>query len=340
MSPARLWLTIFATGFAAITALLVIALLTPVPYGDLARTGLLSESDYGWRIAQPHVDAKWLRGVPPSEADVLVVGDSFSMSYFWQSVLARSGYRIATVYWVQIDETLCADFDSWVAGSGFHGRLVVIESVERLLPERIENTRRCARMKEAFRSDVKPYLTYPEAVPGFALNWQSKISSGVLTWLHSRKARQSAHPVWAYKSTLVRPVPEGCKRFSNAFCAKALFDHDDERNRALVAADVDAIRAFDAAHPTRKFLWAVIPNKTTVYLEPEHSRGFVDAFARSGLGPDLFAWSVPLKDKVRDFYFPNDTHLSMRGQLLLGERLLEAVRAVDAAKDEQQPKPH
>jgi hypothetical protein len=63
-----------------------------------------------------------------------------------------------------------------------------------------------------------------------------------------------------------------------------------------------------------------------VYVKPEHSKDFVTAFNAAGLGPDLFSFSQQQKSRVRDYYFPNDTHLSMHGQLVVGKRMLEAVR--------------
>ena len=44
--------------------------------------------------------------------------------------------------------------------------------------------------------------------------------------------------------------------------------------------------------------------------------------------PELFAFALNQKSRIRDFYFPNDTHLSMFGQLALGERMLEAIGTI------------
>ena len=54
----------------------------------------------------------------------------------------------------------------------------------------------------------------------------------------------------------------------------------------------------------------------------------VAAFKTSKMGPDLFSFAADERAKVRDFYFPNDTHLSMHGQLILGERMLQAIHQV------------
>jgi len=328
MTAAQLWLRIFLTGFAFIVAMLAVTLTTRVPYGDLSRIGLLSEEEFGWRIDQPHIDPKYLVASPVDQADILVVGDSFSMTFRWQSVLTKAGYRVTTIYWAQLDESLCADFDAWLDRAGFRGKLIVIESVERLLPERVENMKTCQTMEKPFESQAEPFFTYPEQVPGFSLNWKAKLTSGYTTYANTRKAKASEHEVLAAKKTWVRPVKDGCSMFSNLMCNKALFFRDDDKNRELTEDDVTELRAFSAAHSQRPIVWMVIPNKTTTYVKPDHSRDFVAAFARSDLGPELFTFALKQKSKVRDFYFPNDTHLSMFGQLALGELMLDAVRKV------------
>ena len=75
--------------------------------------------------------------MPLDQADVLVIGDSFSMYYAWQSPLVGAGYRIASAHWDKIGP-LCDDFASWLRREGFKGKLVLIESIERLLPERLD----------------------------------------------------------------------------------------------------------------------------------------------------------------------------------------------------------
>ncbi|MGH8173408.1 MAG: hypothetical protein ACREPX_09680, partial [Rhodanobacteraceae bacterium] len=276
----------------------------------------------------PEVDPQFLHASPVDQADILIVGDSFSMTFRWQSVLTRAGYRVTTIYWAQLKETLCDDFDAWVDRAGFRGKLVVIESVERLLPERVENMRTCKKMQAPFEYQTEPFFTYPDKVPGFSLNWKAKLTSGLTTYKNTRQAKATENEVLSAKKTWVRPVAEGCTMFSHLLCNKALFFRDDDKNRELTEDDVAELRAFSAAQTERPILWMVIPNKTTTYVKPDHSRDFVAAFERSDLGPELFAFALKQKTQIRDFYFPNDTHLSMFGQLVLGERMLEAVRKI------------
>ena len=86
------------------------------------------------------------------------------------------------------------------------------------------------------------------------------------------------------------------------------------------------MHAFNGAQSPLPILWMVVPNKWTTYLAPTHSQAFVTEFVRRDLGPDLFAFVKEQKARWRDFYYPNDTHISTQGQLALGDRMLEAVR--------------
>src|ERR1700712_1255453 len=132
MIPARSWLRSFAAGFVIIVSMLLVTLFTPAPYGDLTRIGRLSDAEFGWRAAPPVVEKQYIKGAPLDQADVLVLGDSFSMTLRWQSRLVKEGYKVATIYWGQTGP-MCSDFTPWIRHAGFKGKLVVVESVERLL---------------------------------------------------------------------------------------------------------------------------------------------------------------------------------------------------------------
>lgn len=329
-SPAKLWLRIYLAGFAVIAAMLILTLLTPVAYGDLSRIGRLSEHEFGWRIPPPPLVDKDLIGSPPDQADILVVGDSFSMTHVWQAALTRAGYRVNTTYWSTYSEMLCGDVDKWFADAGFHGKLVIFESVERLLNERMEKSVACTegQMRRAFTSQPQPFVPPFRAVPTFQLNSNAKLTSGLITYRHTRRARQTVSDIDIGRGTMVRLVPDGCAVFSHRLCDRALFFSEDEDNGPLTDLTLERLKTFTAARTTTPVLWMVIPNKTTIYLKPGNSRDFMEGFNRLGVGPDLFALMREERPRGRDLYFPNDTHLSVRGQVLLGERMLREVRKI------------
>ncbi len=325
MSAAKLWLRIFSVGFILIVGLMIGTLFTPPWYGDLSRIGRLSERAFGWKRPPPEVPPEFLKGVPLAQADVLVIGDSFSMTYRWQSELVRSGYKVATIYWAQVG-ALCSDFTPWIRRAGFNGKLIVVESVERLLKERLRDGETCVSIPKQPEVKTEPFWTSPEHVPGFELNTAGKLTTGLVTYNRTRKALGTQEDT-RFGDALVRTVADGCRFFSSRQCERALFFSEDVTNGPLDAQSVKRMQAVTAAHPAFSLVWMIIPNKTTVYVEPDHSKDFVQAFAGSGLGPDLFALARTRRDDTLDLYFPNDTHLSMHGQLVFGRRMAEAARA-------------
>jgi len=85
MSPAKLWLRVYFAGFVVIVAMLILTLFTTVPYGDLSRLSRLSDAEFGWQQPPPKLPEKaYMRAVPLAEADIIVIGDSFSMTHVWQ----------------------------------------------------------------------------------------------------------------------------------------------------------------------------------------------------------------------------------------------------------------
>lgn len=325
--PAALWLKTFCIGFAIISALLVWTLFTPVPYGDLTRIGRLSEDQFGWRQQPPAMDPALLHAVPLDQADVLVVGDSFSMTFYWQADLVRAGYKVATTYWGEIGY-LCGNFSNWVRAAGFRGRLVIVESVERALDERLRRSEACPQMVDRrLQLKTEPFLGPLTQKPAGGLNWGAKLTTGAITWSNTRRALRESGDTRHGEQTLVRNVPDGCRQFSHPLCTKAPFFQEDLDNGPLTAETFARLQRVDAAHPTLDLLWMVIPNKTTVYLDPQYSSAFVEGLrAHPELGPDLFAFAQRVRHEVVDFYFPNDTHLSMHGQVALGREMLRAVR--------------
>lgn len=336
MKPGVLWLRIYGAGFVICFAFLWITLLTPIAYGDLTRIGRISEAEFAARRPAPKFDSAYLVDSPVSAADVLVIGDSFSIRFAWQASLVEAGYRVVTTHW---DKTgpLCADFPEWLRRSGFKGRYVVIESIERLLPERLDAAAACTTMSQSFSAIPRATQLAADSATTSAqqLNWNAEWASGWLTYLHTRAIMTSEtdlvfdHPRWG-DLIMARPLPDGCKEFSNRLCNKGIFLVDDDRSPALTEKSAAFMARFNERAGMPKVIWMVIPNKTTVYLNHHRVASFVNAFNASNLGPDLFALATNSRRQVMDLYSPNDTHLSPAGYQLVGARMLQAVK--DAEK--------
>ncbi|GAC1358432.1 MAG: hypothetical protein NVSMB34_13320 [Variovorax sp.] len=330
-TPAKVWLRFFFIGYIVLMALWIVSLTSPIPYGDLTRIGRLSEREFGWTAPPPKVDPVYLKGTPVDQADILVIGDSFSMTFRWQSALVKAGYRVSTTYWGQYENALCGDFDQWVERTGFKGKLVIIESVERLLGDRTTDSAKCQDKKMVMPYDAMTHsLVVPdETVPAASPNWNVQFMTGIITYYNTWKAKKATTDIHFDWNTWVRPVPDGCKLLSHRLCDRMPFFQEDDDNGPLTTAHLEWMKNFTKAHGTTiPIMWMVIPNKTTVYLKPDFSKDFEDGLRASNLGPDLYAFTREKHTQVRDFYFSNDTHMSMHGQLLMGDLMLAAVRKV------------
>jgi len=272
------------------------------------------------------VDPAYLHAVPLDQADVLVMGDSFSMTYRWQADLVRAGYKVATTYWGQIGY-MCGDFTRWLRKNGFKGRMVIVQSVERAFDERMQRSEQCAHMVDRkLELKTEPFLGPLTQKPPPGLNWTAKLTTGPITWLNTRRAMRAPVDTQHGDETLVRMVPDGCKQFTHLACDRVPIFKEDIDNGPLTAQTFQRMQQLTAANPSLTLLWMIIPNKTTVYLDPSHSSAFMDLLrAHPDMGPDLFAWAQDARFKTRDFYFPNDTHLSMLGQVALGKVMLQEV---------------
>ncbi|WP_017759282.1 hypothetical protein [Pseudacidovorax intermedius] len=330
--PARTWLGVFMTGFAVIVALFLVTLFTQPAEGGLTRIGRVSEDAFGWRSVPPDIPMAHVRGWEPADADILVIGDSFSMYYAWQSPLVAAGYKVATTHWDR-SGPLCADFPAWLTSIGFKGRMVILESIERLLPERLEQAQGCKTMiRRPLKALPVPTQSPAQPAPGFRLNWESPLTTGLITYLNTRQIVKTDGVVdveherfgdYIFSS----PVADGCRQFSSRVCDKSLFLTADRTNRELQPRDAEFMSTVAHRAAPVKVMWMVVPNKTTVYLDTHNAAAFVARSNALGVGPDLFAMAQEQRLRIIDLYWPNDTHWSMQGQLYFGNRMVDAVRA-------------
>jgi len=316
MSATSLWLRVFFGGFMEITAMRGVPGLPPPFYGDLTRIGYLSEQDFGWTAAQPAIAAADLRSVRLEEADVLVLGDSFSQGLLWQSVLVRSGRRVKSLTWQQVPG-LCAGFAAWARQQGFTGRLIIAQSIERELAGRLRTSRTCS-MKEPLVADAESGGEPPRTQkPGFRFNATEALATGVRTIANTWRASHAAGTPVVLGDVVVRSLPEGCKLFSHRVCEHVPLLRKDAQVSPLSDADLEHMLALQAAARPVDLMWLVVPDKTSVYFE--RNNRFWDRVAGLGLGLDLYAQFIQDKWRIRDLYASNDTHLSSAGFLRLGE---------------------
>lgn len=303
--------------------------------GDLTRTGKLPESVFGWTRAQPQLAPELFKSASWADADVLVIGDSFSVGRVWQTQLTRSGLRVHTESWNTI-HAICGDFQSWLRATGFKGRYIAIEVVERNALDTINESVACDKM---FTTPAQTGFEYggppPSQIDRSQRILSGRLSVGIETWLNARKYARLSAPAsfkqWRVNDlTIVARVPDGCDLFSHTHCRDALF-YGGDPSGDLGSGMLDGMTVIDKRLSGYAPIWVIVPDKSTTYLHPD--KQFWTQAAAHFNAPDILKnFRQAVQDKVIDLYPANNTHVSTTGYLRIGAMVLERIRAQEQAR--------
>ncbi len=297
---------------------------------ELTRMALLPEAQFGWTKAQPLLDAKWMRQATLQEADVLIIGDSFSDGRVWQSVLTQRGLKVRTESWDSM-RGVCADLIPWLRAQGFNGKYLVMESIERNLVDILSRSVACSRMEY----HANPHTDTPRGVPPMSFdvqqgNYSGKLSTGIQTQFNVLKyERLSDAPdfkTWLLPNEVkMARITNGCELFSHASCRDALFlSHD--KPQEIDAGALENIAKLNARLSGITPIWVFVPNKSTSYLYPEKT--FWNEAERRFHAPNLLRMTQQaITNKTVDLYPANNTHFSTTGYLMMGEEIYKAMQS-------------
>jgi hypothetical protein len=293
-------------------------------HGDLTRVGKWMESDFAANSPQPLINERLLISSSLREADILVIGDSFSENLHWQATLTQDNKKVATILWSQIDQ-ICEDFPERLRASGFHGKQIIVESIERIAARQFDKSAKCKtgiHFTDQTTRSTKPIPAVITSEKNFNINGQ--FIAGLETIIHSLAIRATSYypKLHNYKSkgSHIYPIANGCDYFSNRLCQFGLFFHEDYSQPGLdqkTIADIQILKKRLGAYQTT---WVVIPNKSSIYQRPT-SKDFWESLHNSNLGPNLYQTIQTEKFSTKDIYAPNDTHFSTKGYLLLGSEV-------------------
>ncbi|HEY9103982.1 alginate O-acetyltransferase AlgX-related protein [Chitinimonas sp.] len=302
--------------------------------GDLARLGHLPEVEFGPRQTPPPIPEQWRINSAFAKADVLVIGDSFSIGQIWQSRLQAHGLRTATVHWDLLEAcTGAPDFGSHLARlireSGFKGRQIIIESVERSLEGRMqlscEPTAAPAAPLQLIKTNA---LEQQQGVLGW--DWVYKA-----LW-HTLRLKQQPQDV-TFQHTRVVAMVDGCQQFSHRRCEYGLFYRNDFQKPTFEGAPQLAAIDQRLREAGLQPLWLVMPDKSSVYLPAGYGQQhrYVDPWQAIKALPGVHQLDLgPLLREARltqrDLYLPDDTHLSREGFNLVGEAVWRALTSNNA----------
>jgi hypothetical protein len=294
--------------------------------GGLTRMSKLPESQFGWTKPQPAIAPELLRQAEWQDADVLVVGDSFSMEHLWQTVLAQHGLRVRTETWENIRD-ICEDFTPWLKSQGFKGSHIIIEIIERNAEDVINRSLRCKNM--SYHSVLYPPASPPAVLPNRQhADYSGKLSVGIQTQLHSLAYMHlSKHPDfrrWDLPNNVrMERLAEGCDLFSHPRCQDVLFLAED-RTQDFNETMLDKMSTINSRLSGVTPIWAIVPDKSTAYLNP--NKQFWHQAASRFQSPDLLeTFRLAIRNKTVDLYRGNDTHLSTEGYLIMGEAIRQSM---------------
>lgn len=320
-------------------------------YGDLTRIGYLDEGDFGWQMQQPPVPVERLKNHSLAEADILVIGDSFSMPLIWQSRLVSAGFKPSTLNWNAFKPCgLGRNLGEVIRQTGFRGRYVIFENIEHGFQDRANSTCEItSEIKGAAYNGFSPPTAPParvqilsnreplggrsEPVGGdWALN--ALITKIKLTYLDNSTINYMDSGNATYKTRVVSI--DGCNLFSNRLCNYALFYNRDFQKKTFASTDNVLSINRDLQKVGIKSIWLVVPDKATVYLGygKLNMNPYVNVWSELArhtelVAPNLGEAFTQKSRLIKDFYKPNDAHLSTNGYLCLGDLMTDIIKRLE-----------
>ena len=304
--------------------------------GGLTRMGKLPESLFGWTKPQPQIHSELLRQSDWQDADVLVVGDSFSVGdpllsntkpYLWQTVLVQNGFKVHTEGWGNIS-AICEDFTPWLKSKGFKGKYIILENVERAAESNLDKSIKCHSM--SYRSTPYSLPSPPDVIPDRERkDYSGKLSVGIQTWLHeleySYLSSQSNFNQWELPNHVkMQRLSNGCSLFSHPRCQDVLFlteDRIEDFDENMFAK----MATIESRLPNLTPIWVIVPDKSTVYLNP--NKQFWNQSSQRLHAPNLLkSFRQSIQNNTVDLYRGNDTHLSTEGFLIMGETIRQSMQ--------------
>jgi hypothetical protein len=303
--------------------------------GDLARVGGFAERDY--RPGVPQAAARIAPNtVDLADADVVVLGDSFSNKLLWQGELeALTGQRTLTFQYGQVG--CISNFLRWLHGMQLKpGAQVIIESSERSFIARYNRMAECPKFTPVpvhrhLETGEKPWLD-----PDLSLDivYQGRVLLNSM--------RLDKQDVYRAGET-VNVALKRDDRFTNHRSDRLLYHIDDEGKNDWTAPQLANALAGLAAEKAafaasgQKLSMLVMPDKSSVYRDEivaprtRFSSATRELHEAGLFGMDTMACFRTLAAAQPDFYLPDDTHLGPEGFRRVAASLAQGQQCVAPA---------
>jgi hypothetical protein len=315
--------------------------------GDLTRIGLLPERAFGWNIEQPTIVPRIATVGNVGEAEILIAGDSFSISGAWQAYAFSPEQKYMTMRLGRI----CRDLPEFIGALGKPPKTLIIEAIERSAYDTLVadcantslqtlNGNRNGELSERPQQDLLGGVFASGVAGEPELNGDRKrsIFGGVFGYkymvgsaLYYLSPGDQERP-GSYGGVRVRSVDDGCAFFSHRECGYGLFLGDDFTSRPLSTEDAASAKLAIVNTVFERVIVVVVPDKSSVYLESREQAERKDQTLRL-FGQKSRVEVVPLqvgfydaKSRIKDLYLPDDTHLSTAGYRELAAQIAAHAR--------------
>ncbi len=326
--------------FFAVTVCIVLGLSAALSFhlepingdsGDLTTIGNYAENDFGWNVAQPVINL-YSNGKFLTDPDFLVLGDSFSKRNVWQSVLATQLNKKILTFSTR---SSIGEIDSWIeyALTQTSAKTIIIESVERDFLNHFgkQSTFKTGNSPVPFEmSAATTAATRKTWPPDFHIKHTFRVVLNTL--------KMSLNPDTALRGMVINaPLIGQCAEFSNHRNDRILYyAYDEDKLRwGREAQDRAIAKALQIqrvlAEQGKTFILIVVPDKLSVYqgclsgdknVAARKRVNITKALILAGVNtPDLLTSFQENINKIVDLYYPNDTHLSESGYVLMAEKL-------------------
>jgi hypothetical protein len=303
--------------------------------GDLTRMGMLPERMFGWTKPQPAIDPALMQQSSWKEADVLVIGDSFSDGRVWQTLLTGAGLRVRTETWDSV-RGICKNFMPWVHNKGFNGKYIVFEVIERSVMDVLAKSVACERMDfhpSIYADSLRgpPPVSFDPTQGNYSGSLSVSIETLMNTFEYDQLIRTSGFVSRELPNDVkLARIKNGCQLFSHARCQDALFLAEDRKEDIPVDA-LDSVQKINDRLTGVTPIWLFVPNKSTAYLYPD--KQFWNVAEQRFHSPNLLRMTQQAISKnTIDLYPANNTHFSTTGYLLMGKEVLKKIQQAKATK--------
>jgi len=323
--------------FAALTPILIIALigfyLQPIT-GDLTRVGNVSERSWGWNAPKAAISIKENDSSKP--AQVLVIGDSFSIQNSWQSAAAEfSGNTFLTYHWNDIGGSHCLEEAVRdLVKSHPEVRYVVFELIERgFIGSFGEADKTLVACKPPIRTSVKGGAS---TIGGDRkhFEWSELLADPIYSIKALFNEKNKYDSLMSLDQAKAAPLSRS-DLFSNRRSDAILFLGNDLEKQTWTQTQIaQALSNIEKISSNLSNLgvvpiFVIVPDKLTTYapflangvLRQDLPNAALDLSHGKAKSIYLNALFQDKATHAVDFYLPNDTHLSSDGFIFLGQQI-------------------